>query len=330
MFRTRVLLIRTKKNVAAPAHHSSSNLNLTFQIQTMKLTTLGRGGKLESEETCPHEIYSRTLSQSPTTFSGEPMTITTNAFPKNREEEFSNRPATSRLETAIELAAGTALSIYGIVRRDWFGAGFAAGGGYLLYCVASDLRRPYQGSVRVGFTIAKLPQEVYEFVRNPQNWKIGVPGVELEPDANGGLSVRFGDGDRCSLNTRVAVTEEKPGEYIAWASDIHMIEHRGVVHFKQAPGGRGTELSVAMEYKAPTGPISRSLAMMAGFDPEQIVREGLRRIKQLMEAGEIPTTNGQPVGARGVRGVAKRVIFRERPARERPAIDTQPQRLAGD
>lgn len=253
------------------------------------------------------------------------MTITTNLAPKFGEQTFSKRPATSKLETGLTVAAGAALSIYGLIRRDWFGAGFASGGAYLLYCGVSDLRRPYQGRVRVGFTIAKPPQEVYEFVRNPQNWKIGVPGVKFEPGENGGLSLRFGDGDRYSLNTRVEVTEEKPGEYIAWASDVHMIEHRGVIHFKEAPGDRGTELSVAMEYKAPPGPISRAVAMMAGFDPEQLVREGLRRIKQLMEAGEIPTTNGQPVGSRGVRGIAKRVMFRER-----PAVDMQPQRLAGD
>jgi uncharacterized membrane protein len=257
--------------------------------------------------------------------SGGFMTITTNPAPQNGEETFSQRPATSKLETGLTLAAGAALSIYGIVRRDWFGAGFATGGSYLLYCGISDLKRPYQGRVRVGFTIQKPAGEVYEFVRNPQNWKIGVPGVSLEPDGGGGLSLRFGDGERYSLNTRVRVTEEKTGEYIAWASDVHMIEHRGVVHFKQAPGDRGTELSVALEYKAPTGPISRSLAMLVGFDPEQIVREGLRSIKQLLEAGEIPTTHGQPAGSRGIRGLTKRVLYRER-----PSLDIEPQRLAGD
>lgn len=253
------------------------------------------------------------------------MTITTNLFPENRGEEFSRRPATSKLETALTLAAGAALSIYGIVRRDWLGAGFTAGGGYLLYCGIADLRRPYQGRVRVGFTIGKSQQEVYDFVRNPQNWRLGVPGVKFEHDDQHGLSLRFGDGERFALNTRVDITDQKPGEYIAWASDEHMIEHRGVIHFKKAPGDRGTEVTVALEYKAPTGPISRSLALMAGFDPEQIVREGLRRIKQLMEAGEIPTTDGQPVGTRGITGTAKRMMFRER-----PVLDSQPQRLAGD
>jgi hypothetical protein len=82
---------------------------------------------------------------------------------------------------------------------------------------------------------------------------------------------------------------------------------------------------VALEYKAPTGPISRAAALFAGLDPEQLVREGLRQIKQLMEAGEIPTTVGQSVGGRGLKGTAKRVLFRERPVAE-----FEPERLAGD
>jgi len=253
------------------------------------------------------------------------MTITTNVAPKFGEEEFSRRPATSRLETGLTLAAGAAISLYGLVRRGWFGAAFAGGGGYLLYCGIADLKRPYQGRVRVGFTILKPPEEVYEFVRNTQNWASGLHLVRLERDDDGGSNIRIGGENALGLTSHIEVTDEKPGEFIAWASDARMVEHRGVVHFKKAPGDRGTELSVALEYKAPTGPLSRAAAMFAGLDPEQLVRENLRHIKQLMEAGEIPTTAGQSVGARGLRGTAKRIMFREH-----PTVDMQPERLAGD
>jgi uncharacterized membrane protein len=252
------------------------------------------------------------------------MTITTNLAPKNGETEFSRRPATSNLETALTLMAGAGLSIFGFVRRGWLGAVTGSGGAYLLYCGIADLRRPFQGSVRVGFTINKSPQEVYEFVREIENWSKNLRAMSFKQE-HGGLAIRFGDGEGAALTSRVEVTDEKPADYIAWASDARIIEHRGVVHFKKAPGDRGTELSVAMEYKAPTGPISRSLARMAGLDPEQLVREGLRHIKQLMEAGEAPTTAGQPVGARGIKGTAERVAFREH-----PVVEPQPQRLAGD
>src|ERR1700674_1005704 len=97
------------------------------------------------------------------------MTITTNLAEKHGEKPFSRRPATSKLETTLTLAAGAAISIYGVLRRDWFGAAFAGGGGYLLYSGMSDLRRPYQGKARVAFTIAKTPQEVFFNDPTPQD-----------------------------------------------------------------------------------------------------------------------------------------------------------------
>jgi uncharacterized membrane protein len=253
------------------------------------------------------------------------MTITTNLAQEKGGKEFSRRPATTNIETALTLAAGTAIAIYGAIRRDWFGAALAGGGGYLVYYGLSDLRRPYQGRVRAAFTINKTPQEVYDFVRNPDNWGRSLREPKFEYDSNGEVILRFGERNGACFKSHVEITDEKPGEYIAWASEEQMLEHRGVVHFKKAPGDRGTEISIALEYKAPTGPISHALASLAGLDPEQLVGEALRQIKQLMEAGEIPTTVGQPVGARGLRGTAKRVLYHERPAAE-----MQPQRLAGD
>jgi len=38
--------------------------------------------------------------------------------------------------------------------------------------------------------------------------------------------------------------------------------------------------------------------MLFGEEPEQQIREDLRRFKELMEAGEIATTDGQPHGRR--------------------------------
>jgi uncharacterized membrane protein len=253
------------------------------------------------------------------------MTITTNLAQEKGGKAFSRRPATTNIETALTLATGAAIAIYGAIRRDWFGAALAGGGGYLVYSGVSDLRRPYQGRVRAAFTINKTPQEVYDFVRNPDNWGRSLREPKFEYHSNGEVILRFGEKNRACFKSRVEITDEKPGEYIAWASEEQMLEHRGVVHFKKAPGDRGTEISIALEYKAPTGPISHALASLAGLDPEQLVREGLRQIKQLMEAGEIPTTVGQPVGRRGLRGTAKRVLYHERPAAE-----MQPQRLAGD
>jgi uncharacterized membrane protein len=254
------------------------------------------------------------------------MTITTNLADKLGTQAFSRRPATTNVETALTLAAGAAIAIYGILRRDWFGAALAGGGGYLAYCGVTDLRRPYQGRVRAAFTINKTPQEVYDFVRNADNWGRALREPKFEHDGRDCITLGFGAKNRAEFKSHVELTDEKPGEFIAWASEDQMLEHRGVVRFKKAPGNRGTEISVALEYKSPTGPISQALAALAGLDPRQLVREGLRQIKQLMETGEIPTTEGQPVGARGISGTTKRVLYHER-----PAVELQPEeRLAGD
>jgi uncharacterized membrane protein len=254
------------------------------------------------------------------------MTITTNLAEKQGGKAFSHRPATTNIETVLTLAGGAALAVYGAVRRDWLGAALAGGGGYLIYRGVTDLRRPYQGRVRAAFTINKSPREVYDFVRNRDNWGTSLREPKFEYDGRNNLTLRFGNKDGAEFTSHVELTDDKPGEFIGWSSESQIIEHRGVVRFKPAPGDRGTEISIALEYKSPTGPVSHALAALAGLHPEQLVREGLRQIKQLMETGEIPTTEGQPVGSRGISGATKRVLYHER-----PAVEFQPEeRLAGD
>ncbi len=252
------------------------------------------------------------------------MTITTNVPETGRE--FSRRPASSHVEAVVTLAAGAALATYGILRRSWSSAILGAGGGYLLYRGASELRRPYQGHVRVGFTIAKTPAEIYGFVRDAGNWNRFLHAVQLSEEGPGRFRLRLGESAGFDLSSAVQVTDEKPNEYLAWTSAEQSFEHRGVIHLRPAPGDRGTEVSVALEYKAPAGPIARSLASLVGWDPEQVVRESIRHLKQLVEAGEIPTTAGQAVGERGMKGAALRVLYREGPTED--AIEQA--RMAGD
>ena len=97
------------------------------------------------------------------------MTITTNLAEKG-EKHFPIALQLPTLKTVLTLAGGAALAIYGALRRDWFGAALAGSGGYLVYRGVTGLRRPYQGRVREAFTINKSPREVYDFVRNPDNW----------------------------------------------------------------------------------------------------------------------------------------------------------------
>ena len=94
------------------------------------------------------------------------------------------------------------------------------------------------------------------------------------------------------------IVDEEPGRVLAWRtigeSDIR---HGGRVEFFDATGGRGTVVALQMSYESPVGgEIGAKLVRLFGQDPESQAREDLRRFKQLVETGEIPTIEGQPAG----------------------------------
>jgi uncharacterized membrane protein len=51
-----------------------------------------------------------------------------------------------------------------------------------------------------------------------------------------------------------------------------------------------------MQYSPPGGLLGATIAKLFGRAPEQQIEEDLRRFKQVMETGEIITTEGQPAG----------------------------------
>jgi uncharacterized membrane protein len=68
------------------------------------------------------------------------------------------------------------------------------------------------------------------------------------------------------------------------------------VLFTPGPQGRGTEVRVTLDYQPPGGGLGAAVARLFGEEPSQQVMDDLRHFKELMEAGEIPTTDGQPSG----------------------------------
>jgi len=96
-----------------------------------------------------------------------------------------------------------------------------------------------------------------------------------------------------SVHWDAEIVQDHEGEWLAWRSlPGSQVEHYGAVRFAAAPGARGTEVRVQMEYKPPAGRVGRVIAMLFGEEPEQQIREDLRRFKALMETGEIPLSDG--------------------------------------
>lgn len=98
------------------------------------------------------------------------------------------------------------------------------------------------------------------------------------------------------------IIEDEPGRRLAWRSvPGSQVDNRGTVQFEVAPGGKGCEVQVVMEYEPPAGAAGAAIAMLFGEEPAQQVEGDLRRFKQLMETGEIPTTRGQSHGTRSLK-----------------------------
>ena len=60
-----------------------------------------------------------------------------------------------------------------------------------------------------------------------------------------------------------------------------------VLHVEQVGELFDFPLTVTLQYQPPAGKVGALVAKLFGREPQQTVREDLRRLKQLLEAGEI-------------------------------------------
>jgi len=87
------------------------------------------------------------------------------------------------------------------------------------------------------------------------------------------------------------ITEDIPGEVLAWSStDKAEVPNSGRIEFRDTRNGRGTQVTVHLVYDPPVGKLGKAVAKLFGREPNIQARQDLRRFKQLMETGEIPTS----------------------------------------
>ena len=119
-----------------------------------------------------------------------------------------------------------------------------AGGAYVAYRAVAGNFEPNQRQIRIAFTISRPPEEVYNFVRDRQNWSRFIQGAQLKSEDARLLSLTWGKRMGFRGSCEAEITDEQPGQYIAWTSRPGSVDHRGVLHFRAAPGDRGTEISI--------------------------------------------------------------------------------------
>jgi uncharacterized membrane protein len=87
------------------------------------------------------------------------------------------------------------------------------------------------------------------------------------------------------------IIEDTPGEAIAWTStEDAEVPNTGRIEFRDTTNGRGTQVTVNIVYEPPVGKLGKAVAKLFGREPNIQARQDLRRFKQLMETGEIPTS----------------------------------------
>jgi len=217
----------------------------------------------------------------------------------------------SETERWTAALGGAALAMYGLSQRSFLGSILAAGGGALvLGAVISPTARGTKTSlggtrgvlVDESVAIARHHDELYRFWREldnlPRFMQHLVSVTTL--DARRSHWVAVAPAGR-TVEWDAEIIADEPNELIGWRTlDGADVVSAGSVHFKPTGKEEETVVHVRLQYEPPAGKLGAAIAWMFGDAPSQSIHEDLRRFKALMEAGEIPTTVGQPRGRQSI------------------------------
>jgi uncharacterized membrane protein len=141
-------------------------------------------------------------------------------------------------------------------------------------------------SVRLELPVA----DVYRFWRRLENLPRFMTHLHRVTETPDGRSHWVAAGPAgLTVEWDAEVISEVENDVIGWRSlPGSDVVTAGSVNFKTARDGRGTQVSVHLQYAPPAGKAGALIASLFGREPSQTIREDLRHFKQLLEAGEIP------------------------------------------
>ena len=159
-------------------------------------------------------------------------------------------------------------------------------------------------------TIRKPAPEVYALWRDLENLPTFMAHLE-EVRATGDrtshwvAAAPFGE----NVEWDAEILDDVNGEKISWRSTGNAdVPNAGAVRFVPAPDGVSTEVHVVLTYDIPGGTVGKAVAKYFGEEPHQQLDDDLRRLKQVLETGEVVRSDGAPWGKRA------RKEFPQRPA----------------
>jgi len=184
-----------------------------------------------------------------------------------------------RREAKIGRIGGAIAAVVGVTALDIYAATRSRG----------RERAAVAGPVQRAITIAVTAERAYLFWRELQNLPSFMAGLDTVFEIDTRRSrwrARLPMGRM--LEWEADIVEDRPNECIAWRSvDGSDVSHHGEVRFRQAPGGRGTEIVVELAYVPPAGELGRAAALFSNQALQVRLEGDLQRLKQLLELGEV-------------------------------------------
>lgn len=215
------------------------------------------------------------------------------------------------VEQVVSLALGAFLTYRGLKNLRYGSLPAFAAGGYLLvrgglgYCPISRwLGKKDMGSPAINLkavmTVNRPREEVYAYWRrlaNLPSFMVHLKAV-TEADATRSHWVIEMPGFARQIEWDAVIVKDEPNRRIGWESvNGSAIKNAGKVEFDDAPRG-GTEVRVVFSYHPPGGGLGTGVAKLFNSVFEGVLENEIFNFKRVIEAGEIPTTKGQPAGKR--------------------------------
>lgn len=214
-------------------------------------------------------------------------------------------------ERTFSLALGAYLAYRGLKDLRYQSIPSLIASGYLFvrgglgYCPISrwlgkkDVNNPAI-NIRAVMTVNKPRETVYSYWRTLKNLPSFMPHLrevtELDREKSHWVAEMPGMGGRIEWDAEIV--KDEPNELIGWQSiNGAPVKNAGKVQFYDAPRG-GTEVRVIFSYHPPAGGLGTAAAKLLNPFFKGVIEDEVYNFKRVIEAGEIPTTAGQPAGKR--------------------------------
>ena len=145
-------------------------------------------------------------------------------------------------------------------------------------------------------TIAAPRDLVYEYWRNPRNLSSFMAVDSWVEQHSPEIFHWIFDSPSGPVGIDTRLIEDRKNEALAWRSVAGAeIDIEAKVQLRDTSAGRGTEVEAHIAYRPQGGLAGYWLAKLRGVDPKTRGRQALKRLKMLLETGEIATAENRRI-----------------------------------